>query len=200
MGQGKNKKTKTFVMIGLVVAAVAATVGIIGLNGDYYKTHSIPSSPSLGANSSSSSATIDGIQCGAMEQFGFHIHAHLDIFLNSKTYAIPALIGITDKCFYWLHTHDKSGVIHIEAPVKRNFTLGQFFDIWNTKFKNTQLFGNSTGIIGDSDALNVYVNGSKVSNGTNYRDIVLHAHDAISIVYGKAPNAVPSKYEFMPGQ
>jgi hypothetical protein len=32
--------------------------------------------------------------------------------------------------FYWLHTHDESGVIHAEAPEAHAFTLGEFFDIW----------------------------------------------------------------------
>jgi hypothetical protein len=65
-----------------------------------------------------------------MEQAAFHIHTHLDILINGKSYTIPPQIGIIPgKCFYWLHTHDESGVVHIESPVTRNFTLGQFFDI-----------------------------------------------------------------------
>ncbi len=33
-------------------------------------------------------------------------------------------------CFYWLHTHTEDGIIHIESPVQRTFTLGHFFAIW----------------------------------------------------------------------
>lgn len=33
------------------------------------------------------------------------------------------------KAFYWLHTHDESGVIHIESPLRRAFTLGNVFDL-----------------------------------------------------------------------
>ena len=77
---------------------------------------------------------MDDIECGPMEQFGYHIHTHLDIFVDGKNYTVPALIGITNNCFYWLHTHDQSGIIHIESPVKRDFNLGQFFDLWNKKY------------------------------------------------------------------
>src|SRR5207253_11291275 len=33
---------------------------------------------------------------------------------------------------YPLHTHDDSGLIHMESLVVRNFTLQDFFAIWNT--------------------------------------------------------------------
>jgi hypothetical protein len=198
-GKG-NKKAKTVVMVGLIAIAVVVTAGIVGLNVANLNTPSIPPpSPSISSTATalSSSAPIDSIQCGAMEQLGFHIHAHLDIFINGQHSTVPALIGITGKCFYWLHTHDESGVIHIESPVKRDFNLGHLFDIWNRKFNNTQIFDN---VVSNTNALNVYVNGTEVPEGTSYRDIVLHAHDVISIVYGKPPNAIPSQYEFLRGE
>lgn len=144
-----------------------------------------------------SALTIGGIQCSSFEQLVFHIHSHLDIFINGKPFTIPAQIGIIPgKCFYWLHTHDESGVIHIESPVSRNYTLGQFFDIWDQKFNNTQLFDNGAN---GNNTLTVYVNGSKIPSGTNYRDIKLHAHDEIAIVYGTPPSTIPSRYIFAQG-
>jgi hypothetical protein len=139
----RDKKTKTVVMVGLVAIAVVVTAGIVGLNVADFKTPmSSPSSPpsmSSTATAPSSSAPIDGIECGAMEQLDFHIHAHLDIFINGQHSTVPALIGITYKCFYWLHTHDESGVIHLESPVKRDFTLGHLFDIWNKSSRRNNL-------------------------------------------------------------
>lgn len=75
---------------------------------------------------------IDGINCDTMEGAVEHIHAHLQIFSKGKEVQVPAQIGIlaSGGCLYWLHTHTADGIIHIEAPVKRTFTLGQFFDIW----------------------------------------------------------------------
>jgi hypothetical protein len=29
-----------------------------------------------------------------------------------------------------LHTHAADGIVHIESPVRRTYTLGQFFDVW----------------------------------------------------------------------
>ena len=141
--------------------------------------------------------TIDGIQCNAMEQLVFHNHAHLDIFINGQPYTIPGQIGIdAGRCIYWLHTHDDTGVIHIESPVARQYTLGQFFDIWNKKFSNTQLLDN---VANAKNTLSVYVNGSKVNAGMNYRDVKLNQHDQIAIVYGNAPINIPSKYSFANG-
>lgn len=89
--------------------------------------------------------TVDGIGCESHEHLLFHVHAHLTIFVNGAQRQIPAGVGIpgaketqsptgpyisTGKCFYWLHTHAPDGVIHIESPIQRGFTLGDFFDEW----------------------------------------------------------------------
>jgi hypothetical protein len=77
------------------------------------------------------------IECNSKEHFDLHIHTKLVIMIDNQLYPIPANIGIVpEKCIYWLHTHDNSGIIHIESPIKINFTLGQFLHIW-------KLFDNS---------------------------------------------------------
>ncbi len=178
-----SKKLMIVIGIGVLIALV---VGI----GVYSVIRPI--------TSSASSPTIDGIQCNTMEQANFHIHAHLDIFINGKHYIVPSQIGIKpdDRCLYWLHTHDNSGIIHVESPERRDFTLGQFFDIWNKTFNNRGIFNYTAS--GDNNTLSVYVDGHKV-NGMNYRDIKLNAHDEIAIVYGKPPLTIPSKYAFQEG-
>jgi hypothetical protein len=97
---------------------------------------------------------IDGIGCQAMGHSLFHIHAHLTIFVNGTARQVPAGIGIPGAetvqtprgpfisrgyCFYWLHTHVADGVIHIESPVWRVFTLGDFFDEWDQPLSTTQV-------------------------------------------------------------
>lgn len=148
--------------------------------------------------------TVDGIECNAFEQLLFHIHAHLDIIINGQYFLVPAQIGIIpDKCFYWMHTHDVTGIIHIESPINRDFTLGQFFDIWNKKLNNDQIKFNNNQIFNymanGNNPLSVFINGSKVLNGTNYRDIKLHAHDEIAIAYGRHTSSIPSSYSFPEG-
>jgi hypothetical protein len=142
--------------------------------------------------------TIDGIECNATEHFLFHIHTHISIFVNGQLMYVPSQIGIIpEKCIYWLHTHDKSGIIHIESPIKRDFTVGQFFDLWKKKLNNTQIFDN---LFNQKDnAPEIYINGSKLANGTNFRDVKLHAHDEIVLIYGTPPSHIPSRYEFPEG-
>jgi hypothetical protein len=132
---------------------------------------------------------INGIKCDKTEHFNFHYHAHLDIFINGVSYTVPAGIGIKPaECIYWLHTHDISGIIHVESPDNRSFTLGQFFDIWGKKFNNTQIFDFAIDNT-QNQSLAVYINGTKVNS--QYPDIPLHNHQYITIVYGKHPSEIP---------
>jgi hypothetical protein len=107
----------------------------------------IPAGPPLaGAGAVAPGTTADGIECQSMEQVVYHIHAHLTVFVDGHTRQIPYGIGIGQPrhveqtgrgafvaggaCFAWLHTHASDGIIHIESPDKRTYTLGEFFDIW----------------------------------------------------------------------
>ena len=180
------KAVKKPFKISKLIAVIAAFVlmVIIGSIAIYY------------AREHAAALTIDGIGCNSMEQFAMHIHAHVDIIINGVYFLVPSQIGIPSSCFYWLHTHDESGIIHIEAPMQRDFTLGQFFDIWGKKLSNDQIFNY---VADANNPLNVYINGTKVPDGTYYRDIKLHAHDEIAIVYGTPPSNVPSSYKFPQG-
>ena len=90
---------------------------------------------------------VNGIKCLTKEQMAFHVHARLTVFVNGTARQIPAAIGIAPplgidqkpngmffinngSCFAWLHTHTPDGIIHIESPIQRQFTLGDFFDVW----------------------------------------------------------------------
>jgi hypothetical protein len=156
--------------------------------------------PTLSSSSTTNAPVIGDISCDTMEHFNTHIHAHLDIFISGKEFAIPSDIGIIpNKCIYWLHTHDDTGVIHIESPEEdRNFKLGEFFDIWRQKFSNSQIFDNTVGENG-KNTLNVYINAKNVNTRNDYRQIPINAHDEIAIVYGKPPDSIPSSYKFPEG-
>ena len=92
------------------------------------------------------------------------IYIHILIFLiNGEKFTIPWDLGIIpNTCLYWMR-HEDSGVIHIESPENRTFTLGQFFHIWGEKLSNNQIFDN---MVEDNKTLSVYINGKKVSDGT----------------------------------
>jgi hypothetical protein len=181
-----QRKIKRLIVIGLIVVAISIGISLAVTS---YKL--LPSS--------NTALSVDGIQCNASEQLLFHIHAHLDVFVNGQLMYIPPQIGIIpDKCIYWLHTHDNFGIIHIESPIKRDFTLGQFFDLWKKKLNNSQIFDN----IFNESANNmpqIYINGNKLPSDTNYRDVKLHTHDEIALIYGTPPTNIPSKYDFPQG-
>jgi hypothetical protein len=80
--------------------------------------------------------------------------------------------------------------------VTRNFTLGQFFDIWKKRFSNVQIFDN---IANATNVMAVYVNGNKINGEADYRNINLQEHDQIAIVFGKPPSKIPSTYGFPKG-
>ncbi|NHI03789.1 hypothetical protein DYY67_0859 [Candidatus Nitrosotalea sp. TS] len=140
-------------------------------------------------------AAIDGIPCETQEYTTYHVHAHLDVFVNGQHITVPQYVGIMAGgpnnqqfvCLYWLHTHDTTGIMHIESPQETNFTLNQFLDVW----KKT-----STGALPDGEPI-IFVNGQEVS--TNLESTELHAHDELAIVYGTAPPNIPSFYQFPEG-
>ena len=74
-----------------------------------------------------------------------HEHAHLTIVIRGQLRPVPANIGITATQICWLHTHDASGTIHIEAGDQRTFTLGDFFALWRQPLSQTVLEGERAG-------------------------------------------------------
>ena len=61
----------------------------------------------------------------------YHIHSQLTIYLPDGTSAdVPADIGVKSSCMYWLHTHDTTGQLHVEAPDETLATLADFLEIW----------------------------------------------------------------------
>jgi hypothetical protein len=116
----------------------------------------------------------------------FHIHAMLHIYVNGLLVPLPAEIGIdrSKKLETSLHTHDGTGIIHMEAPHRFRFTLGDFFKVWGVKLGPAQL-GNLTGLGGDK--LHFYLNGKPLANPAAH---VLRKGDSIVIGYGPA-NSFP---------
>src|SRR2546429_6945096 len=55
-----------------------------------------------------------------------HTHQHLDVYVHGTHVPVPAGIGFDAQLRFIspLHTHDASGVVHVESPTVRPFTLG----------------------------------------------------------------------------
>ncbi|NUS10727.1 MAG: hypothetical protein HOY69_04860 [Streptomyces sp.] len=127
-----------------------------------------------------------------------HIHSHLDVFVDGKAVTVPAEIGIDipKQQISPLHTHDTSGVVHIESPVKADFTLGQFMTEWNVPIGKDTL---GTFKAGGGKELHVYVNGKEQTGDP--ASIKLGAHEEIAVVYGAPTDKVqvPSTYTWAEG-
>jgi hypothetical protein len=137
-----------------------------------------------GTNPAQSGQPVNGIQCQTGEQLAVHYHAHVDILYKNGPVTIPANTGIpaAASCLYWLHTHDESGVIHIEAPqssATRQFTLGDFFGIWGQPLSRKQV---ATIPIGSGNQLKMWVNGTPYTGDPS--KIVLRSHEQIVIEIG----------------
>ena len=129
---------------------------------------------------------VDGIPCDSSEQLTYHVHAHLTILDNGQLVTIPANTGITGSCFYWLHTHDTTGVIHIEAPVERPFTLSQFFDIWGQTLTDANVAGHH-------GAVTAYVDQKPYTGDID--SIPLKDHESITLEVGTT-TPPPANYDF----
>ena len=128
-----------------------------------------------------SGQTIDGISCDAQEGQRIHIHQHLVIFDHGKPVGIPANVGqpANVRCIYWLHTHTPDGIIHIEAPKDRSFTLGDFFKVWGQPLSRTEA---SAARARKGEKLRVWVDGKPY--GGDPAKLALTAHADIVIEAG----------------
>jgi hypothetical protein len=122
-----------------------------------------------------------------------HFHSHLDLFVDGKRVAIPKWVGINPGAGYLteLHTHNASGVVHIEAQKARDFRLGQFLAEWGV-FLNGRCLGSYC------DSLKWYVDGKQQTG--NPQNLVFKPHQEIAIVVGKPPAQIPSSYKFPAGE
>jgi hypothetical protein len=133
--------------------------------------------------------SIDGIPCQSEEGAVFHSHQHLAIYDHGKAVTVPAGVGIVDgRCLYWLHTHTPDGIIHIEAPVYRAFTLGEFFDVWKQPLSATRV----AGVRAAAGQIRVYVGGNRYRD--NPRTILLGLHTDIVIEAG-GPYVTPKPFQ-----
>jgi hypothetical protein len=120
-----------------------------------------------------------------------HIHSHLDISIDGAPVSLPADIGISPAAESPLHTHDATGVIHLEsADANATFTLGEFFDVWGLKLTPTCIGGYCDS---GGKTVRVFVGGRAYQGDP--RSIVLKDHEEIVVAYGsqsQVPDPLPT--------
>lgn len=122
---------------------------------------------------------------------GYHVHAALFVYADGKQVTVPANIGIDPQGRFIaaLHTHDTSGIVHMEATKPYPFTLGEFINIWGVSFSDNNLGGYK---VGNGNVLQLWVNGKRVTDMVNYR---MKPHDVMILGYGK-PGSFPTKKSY----
>ncbi|HEV7464758.1 MAG TPA: hypothetical protein VGP96_00565 [Candidatus Dormibacteraeota bacterium] len=196
-------------LLGVAVAVMAmagcgTTSGGSGGAGTTSSSTATAAPPLAGLEHAATGAPVDGIECQTMEQVLFHIHAHLAVYVDGRARGIPEGIGIAPprhevqtpegpfvdggSCYYWLHGHTADGIIHIESPVQRTLTLGNWFDLWGQPLSATRV-GPATGTV------IAYVNGQRY--GGELRSIPLDAHALIQLDAGR--DVPPQPFTFPAG-
>ncbi|HEX6788806.1 MAG TPA: hypothetical protein VF091_06140 [Gaiellaceae bacterium] len=150
------------------------------------------------------------------EHLQYHVHSHLDIFVNGKKVKIPAGIGIDTKdpavhsgqlpdgstayggiakcpqvCISPLHTHADYGLLHTETTKPKPNKLGEFFTEWNVRLDQKCIGGYCK-----PDSIVIYVNGKAYTGDP--RQILLADHTEIAIVIGTPPKRIPKTFPAVP--
>lgn len=147
------------------------------------------------------------------EYLTYHIHAHLDVFVNGRAVTVPAALGIEvsdpgvktfkeagkateyggieqcdEACIAPLHTHDESGVVHIESPERADYRLGQFFELWNVRFTPRCVGGYCR----PRAPIAVFVDGRRLRRDPG--DLVFEDGQEVAIVIGSPPKTIPQEF------
>lgn len=190
-----EKNRRNWMIAGAVAVVVAVLLVFGGLTLAHGSGNSNSAAGAIPTLKESPGKTIDGqIGCNPGMEYGtvYHIHMHLTMYDAGKQVTLPAQVGFNynHSCLYWLHTHDTSGVIHLEAPRHMKPTLGTFFDVWGKPLSRTQMASQS---VKPGQRMKVYVD-MKPYTG-NPRDITLTSHKTITIEIGP-PFVKPQPYNF----
>ena len=196
------------VVVALLVFAVVAVMKAVHPQGVPAATRGLNSPPATTAvgrdstppwaapTDAAASVRAAGLPMLREEGTVIHIHAHLDVSVDGQPVVVPAGIGLSSQGISPLHTHNASGVIHIESPVNRAYTLGEFFTEWDVSLSSDNIGGLRAG---DGKTLRVFVNGTRVTG--NPAAVIFNAHDEIAVIYGnpQSVGSIPSRYDFASG-
>lgn len=161
---------------------------------------------------------MDGIPCVTAMPNAYHVHAFIGMIVDGAQVALPDGAGMKGpgadgtfygvqnwteyaSCYYYLHTHDASGVVHIEspqnAPVTASlYTLGNFFDVWGMPLSSSQVgpyAGNVIAYVAKVKAGTTQISRSSYQQYTgDLRAIPLYSHTSIWLETGP-PYVAPAQ-------
>jgi hypothetical protein len=161
-------------------------------------------------------AAAAGLVPETAERLAYHVHAHLDVYINGRHQTVPAGIGIVTSdpavhtgtiagqtayggitvpcaqpCISPLHTHAVTGIIHTESASRVDNTLGQFFTEWGVPLTAQCVDTYCT----PDTRIAIYVNGRR-QRFADAAGIALSNHKEIALVIGRRPSRIPRTADF----
>jgi hypothetical protein len=139
-----------------------------------------------------------GLPSDNREMLDVHKHSHLDVIVDGKAVIVPANLGIQrePRKIAPLHTHDTTGIVHIESATERPFTLGQFFVLWDKPLSTTRVGPIE---IGAGKVLRVYRDGTEVPGDPAALELTQHAEIVVWVGPSGETPKVPSSFAFPSG-
>jgi hypothetical protein len=209
---------RAFVLLFVAVALCVAACGSSSKNGSAASATPItgpPASPSdpepyVAPADPMGRARAAGLVPEPAEQLKYHVHAHLDVFIDGKHIIVPAGIGIDitnpgvhhstagmpayggitvpcdQPCISPLHTHDVTGILHTESSTHKDNTLGQFFTEWGVRL-DANCFAT---YCKPAKPVAIYVDGNPFTGDP--RTIPLSDRKEIAIIIGTPPAQIPN--------
>lgn len=187
----------TVALIGVVVLAIALATGGSAkpVRVDFARLPGLQTGPppwNNGVGELQGNLATLHLDALAQEALAFHVHDHLDVYVEGKHVAVPQGIGIS-SFITELHTHASDGVLHVESPRNRPYTLGQFLGEWAVRL-NARCLGSYC-----SD-LHWWVNGKAQRGNPADLNLVKPAQEEIVIAAGTPPATIPTSYDFPAGE
>jgi hypothetical protein len=195
---------------GLIAALVVAVLVVAGgITAAVLLTSRSPATSAAGRTSAppwaapadvEGRAKAAGLSMLTAEGTALHIHQHLTVTIDGGPVTVPALIGIDEAAqrISPIHTHDTSGIVHVESPVVTTFHLGQVFAEWDVAL--------GTGVVGSYRDGHDGVHEAVFVNRRRYigdpAGIVLGSRQDIDFVVttdGSAPAAPTTAFVFPKG-
>ena len=179
----RKKSSKNVIIIVGIIATIAAAIAYGAASGAFSSVGAPPTAP----------AAVDN------QPMVMHIHPNLTIKIDGKSVMIPANVGIEPSLYkdhtldtYGMkmpnmssmpvmaptHTHDSSGIIHVESSVVRDYTLGEFFNVWGVNFTSMCIMDRCND---GTKTVKMFVDGQP---STEFRDHILKDGEQIIIEYG----------------
>ncbi|WP_412874985.1 hypothetical protein [Curtobacterium flaccumfaciens] len=185
-------------MVVVLAAVTAVTVTSLTRGDDTARTASGTSAapPWPAPADAAARANAAGLEVAGMEGAALHTHQHLSVSVDGKPVAVPANIGVDVQQggMSALHTHDTSGIVHVESAEVQPFTLGQLFTEWGVALRARQVGGYVDGR--DGREIAVFVDGEQTSTPLPRLRLEDQQDIAIVITRGVGTPIAPAPFDW----